>query len=661
MSPDEKHIVSAWKTLLRQRGIKYDDDRLRALLQWCRREGSEATLHSAFSISAWEDIGKKLWNAISDGTEGLEGLAPTWKLVLTTLKTWYDELQKEQGALGEESLARSMADLTLTDSAPNTSPPPSSSSSFSSSPAKNISPVEPPPARTYTSAAVPPPSRDYPSPAAQLTIRAKEKKHITPPSSVESAGSVPTAVGSIPITAGSIPTAALPAAAKAHNSGSSSLEDSDDSDGERSLHEVELLFQKGSHSKKPSRTPKSKPICLPPAKVVVLPRDPASFWEGLHREAARTGDWDLCKKIGYPSFRDQGECSTLAEGLQAFPVMKAAVGSGKVDEHHVFAWKVVQDLQFNVGKYGLNSPQVMRLIRVINADLLAPYDITHLAQILLEPVQAQLFERKWAQMAARAERENLTRADGDPLKAVGAQALMGQEPFSSPDLQATWHPSVLQEAQKLGMAALLQVMEMSAPRQRYTAIKQEHGEPFLKFIERLAQSLEKQVEDDTLRQKLCLQLARDQANTDCRKIIDSLPGSPDITDMVEACSKIGSIDHSMSAMAAILRSPQICHLCHQETHIKPCCPQRKVKNIRTCARCGRQGHFAKQCRSQYHAAGHPLSGNGKRSAMRRAEIQVPPAQVLPQRPAGFPCVTDSQAKPPGLPAWMFPQLPPSQS
>ncbi|KAJ7404811.1 hypothetical protein BTVI_71011 [Pitangus sulphuratus] len=281
MSADEKRIVNAWNTLLRWCGIKYDDGRLRRLLHWCRKEGCEATLNSAFSISAWEEIGRKLWDAISNGNEAVEGLAPTCKLVLTTLKDWYHEVQKEQGATGEEGLVKSMAELTLTESAPSTSSPSSCS-------VKNVSSVNLPPARTYTSTAIPPPLQDYPSPASQLIVKAEEKQQETPPSPADSAGPVPTA--------------ALPVATKVQNSSSSSLEDSDGSDGEESLKEVELLLQKGSYCKKPLRTTKSKPICLPPAKVVVLPRDPGSFWEGLCREVARTGDWDLCERIGYPSF-----------------------------------------------------------------------------------------------------------------------------------------------------------------------------------------------------------------------------------------------------------------------------------------------------------------------------------------------------------------------
>lgn len=51
----------------------------------------------------------------------------------------------------------------------------------------------------------------------------------------------------------------------------------------------------------------------------------------------------------------------------AFPVFKAVPGTGQNDTHHIFAWKVVQDLQLKVAQFGINSSEVMQLIHVINA------------------------------------------------------------------------------------------------------------------------------------------------------------------------------------------------------------------------------------------------------------------------------------------------------
>ncbi|KAL2311714.1 hypothetical protein Nmel_003452, partial [Mimus melanotis] len=127
---------------------------------------------------------------------------------------------------------------------------------------------------------------------------------------------------------------------------------------------------------------------------------------------------------------------------------------------------------------------------------------------------------------------------------------MGRHRFSSNDMQATWDPLILEQCQKIGLATMLKTMEATAPKQTYAKITQGPREPFLQFVEKIATALEKQVEDDNLRQLLCKQLSKDNANVDCLKIIQALPGDPSLTDMIQACAKVGAIDHEIATIAA---------------------------------------------------------------------------------------------------------------
>lgn len=164
------------------------------------------------------------------------------------------------------------------------------------------------------------------------------------------------------------------------------------------------------------------------------------------------------------------------------------------------------------------------------------------------------------------------------------------------------------------MHAVARTTELAAPKQRYTAIRHGKNEPFLQFVDKLAEALDKQADDGGLKNTLLQQLARDNANEDCRKIVEALPGEPSIADMVTACSEVGTV------IAAALRTKaaQKCFGCGKDGHVKAECPDRKhsaaspkrpqVKNV-TCNRCGKAGHFAKECRSKFHAGGRSLSGN----------------------------------------------------
>lgn len=111
------------------------------------------------------------------------------------------------------------------------------------------------------------------------------------------------------------------------------------------------------------------------------------------------------------------------------------------------------------------------------------------------------------------------RPPGNSRLGVGVEALMGAGMFANPDLQAHWDPVVLEQCQSVGMRALIKTIKMASPKPRYVKIVQGTKEPFLQFVEKIAAALEKQIKNEELRNMLCKQLAKDNANEDCRKMI----------------------------------------------------------------------------------------------------------------------------------------------
>lgn len=64
---------------------------------------------------------------------------------------------------------------------------------------------------------------------------------------------------------------------------------------------------------------------------------------------------------------------------------------------------------------------------------------------------------------------------------------------------------------------------MANPTQTYFKIRQGVKEPYLQFTERLQDAVEKQIAHAEVRNHLILQLAKDNANEDCGKVIEVLP------------------------------------------------------------------------------------------------------------------------------------------
>ena len=205
-------------------------------------------------------------------------------------------------------------------------------------------------------------------------------------------------------------------------------------------------------------------------------------------------------------------------------------------------------------------------------------------------------------------------------------------------------------------------------------IKQGAKEPFLSFVEKLMGAIERQVFDAHIREMLVKQLARDNANTECQKVIETLPGDPTLEAMITACGKVGSVEHKMSALAtamsAMRMSDQKCYCCGQTGHVKANCPAKNRKGgagqvpvgAATCLKCGKLGHFAKPCKSKFHANGQPLqSGNCRKSAKGRVQTQMPyhfSNPFLVQQPAQTPqaLVTSYRDKPKEQPGWMYAPL-----
>lgn len=78
----------------------------------------------------------------------------------------------------------------------------------------------------------------------------------------------------------------------------------------------------------------------------------------------------------------------------------------------------------------------MQLISVINADLLAPYDVAHLATVLFQSVQHGAFQNTWKQPAEWTALSNMQLPQEDHCHAVGVDVLLSNGPFSNPESQA---------------------------------------------------------------------------------------------------------------------------------------------------------------------------------------------------------------------------------
>ncbi|RMC20691.1 hypothetical protein DUI87_01543 [Hirundo rustica rustica] len=254
----------------------------------------------------------------------------------------------------------------------------------------------------------------------------------------------------------------------------------------------------------------------------------------IHRPAHKIFNQDVKFTLNLKDVRSR-------KPLEALTVFTDASGKS---HKSVMTWKDPQTQQWEADVAEVEgSPQgsieVMQVLRVFNGDALPPYDIRCLARVLFRPVKYEIFEYKWTQLAGRVAAQNAALGQQDPSRVIGTDELLGTGNFADLSRQVALDPLVLDQCQRTGMAALIQTIEMAAPKESFVTVVQGTGEPFLQFAERLNASMEKQVEDLNARMLLLKHLARTNCNADCRKIIEALLGNPSVSQMAEACAKLG--------------------------------------------------------------------------------------------------------------------------
>lgn len=76
---------------------------------------------------------------------------------------------------------------------------------------------------------------------------------------------------------------------------------------------------------------------------------------------------------------------------------------------------------------------------------------------------------------------------------------------------------------------------------------------YIDFIDHLQKAIERQIDDERAARSLLLQLAYENANSDCRSVIGPLQVTKDIGEFIKACQDIGTQQHKASLLAAAFK------------------------------------------------------------------------------------------------------------
>lgn len=129
-------------------------------------------------------------------------------------------------------------------------------------------------------------------------------------------------------------------------------------------------------------------------------------------------------------------------------------------------------------------------------DIVAPGQEPRWEALSYSVLRDTVWESKWRGLAQIQATENLLLQRKNPLRAVDVNALMGEGDFSTPAQQVLIAAEGLQQVKHLAMRALPSCTEAGKQRQSFVSIKQQPQEPYMTFLDRLKNSLEKQVDNE---------------------------------------------------------------------------------------------------------------------------------------------------------------------
>lgn len=670
VSAEEKAIVNVWSFMLDHRGIKCDKKALHTLLQWCRNHGVDATIEAAFLVKIWERAGELIFESASRGNDTAKNIMTTWRLLLDALKL----LELEQNA-------KTAAEAPQTPPAKSPSDGGAQEGALGGVGATSSSQVErvgkKPEGKQLSSAPTipatppaPPVSTKPFSPPLPTDERSDDKLLPTAPPVLDRSNrklSMEIGAGSRAALGADSSSRELPAPSAAGCHTSSCPQPKPEKPKESPLLVDSWNPNGGGPSCRLPAGPQKDDFTMQPVSATISGYDRVRFWQYHKLEAIAIGDLELAERLSDPyprlflsgqelvsgttgatisaynpvSFWQRMKLMALASGDYevaeriSVPMFPQSLGdqegqnNGTVSFIQV-AFKILTQLCQLATQHGLGSAVVTRMLRLLAECEMTPFDVMQIAGLLCTPKEYMMFESTWKQKVERQGLRSLAVPQQDPCFGAGVSELLGWPPVNNPQLQARLNPLILAQARDLGMQALMEVGKMALvpPTQSCIKIKQGPKEPYMQFIERLKDAIEKQIANDEAKYVLIQALARSNANEDCKKAIDLLPErNPSLDEMIDACADVGTVSFEMTMLAdylaAALRSYE-CYGCGQLGHIKANCPRRYnssgthqkwrvVPVVGNCYRCGKPGHFAKQCRSKFHANGQPLSGQGNRN------------------------------------------------
>ncbi|NXX24091.1 GAK8 protein, partial [Podargus strigoides] len=390
----------------------------------------------------------------------------------------------------------------------------------------------------------------------------------------------------------------------------------------------------GIEEASPQQLPRTVLATVPHESPEPVPGAESDLAEAVARE--RRELWAMLARQGLAD--GDGELVEAATSSLAFPVVYTPIEGGLSAEITNLDWKMLAQLRATVGQYGVTSEPVKQMIDYLfNVHVLLPSDIKGIARLIYTPHQSLLFYAHWQQEAIASV--NIQRGQGDPLAGITIDELMGLGAYSRIEAQALSGPEKCREIMLVAKKAMDKVKAPGGI-PIYMGIKQGRDEALGLFIDKVMEAITKAGVPEYMHAGLLKQCVLQNGNSTTKALVNSMPGSWGVPDLLEkaatiptgqqaflvnAIQKIGEGLQEQAkvlqeqakisqnqVMAALAPLQAAAFTATSKPH-----PQATSGTRIKCFRCGNSGHLRRECVAVGVWCGKCQSNTHNSSACRR--------------------------------------------
>lgn len=285
----------------------------------------------------------------------------------------------------------------------------------------------------------------------------------------------------------------------------------------------------------------------------------------------------------------------------SFPVFLDANGQRY---HEPVDFKTIKQLAKSVKTYGVNTTFVIAQIEALGRYCLTPGDWGSLARACLSPGQYLDWKSYLYEYANIQAAINLA-SGADPQRHWEADMLLGIGRFALD--QIGYPDQVYSQINEIAIKAWKALPNRGAVSGNLTKVLQGSTEPFSDFVARMVESATKVFGDPDTAMPLIKQLVYEQCTKECRTAITPYKHKG-LEIWMKVCREIGGPLTNVGLAAAMIQlrkkvTADTCFKCGRKGHYRRQCPERSGKRgsnrppqPRLCP-CKKGNHWASECRS----------------------------------------------------------------